>query len=642
MPRTSLPTRRLPERPDLDQLKRQAKELLDAFRAGDSGAVAEVSGHYHDANRAAFALHDAQLVIARAYGFTSWPSLKAYVDGVTLRRLDDAIRAGDLAGVRAMLHARPELAAMTIDNHSLLHHAVLNEAPDMVRLLMAHGADARYGFYPHNEATSPLAIATARGRHEIVAIIREAEQRRRGSETAVAGDEAEALFQTIVAGDAQTAIACMERSPALIHARTVEGWAPLHAAALTLQASLVAWLLERGADPDAAGRHGLTPLDAAATGTWRRRPDAHQRFLPVAARLRQGGAAMTARAAVALGDTEWVLARHVEGRLPGPIDAIGGLLRVAVTHDQPGMLATLLDLGLDPDERVRVPGVEEVEYTWGFPLWECAATGRHAMAGTLLERGADPNAQVYASGSPVSQAYGQHDSAMIELLERYGGFGDVGMAALHRNTELARKLFGAAADKRRAAAGLLGAAACGGDPELVRLALEYVEWPRDDARWFGALEQPLRLWNHGPGHWCRPEWDRSTYLTCFRMLLDRCDPNLRGRQPDDGQFGLTILHSVAGSREHMTADERVAFATMLLDAGARLDLRDHVLESTPLGWACQWGRIELVKLFLERGADPIEADAEPWTTPLAWARRSGYTEIEDCLRQASGGSSRHL
>lgn len=635
MTRASLPTRTLPERPDLDQLKRQAKELLDAFRAGEPGAIAEVSRHYHDAKKATFALHDAQLVIARAHGFRSWPRLKAYVDGVTLRRLDDAIRSGDLARVRAMLHARPELATMEIDNHSLLHHAVLNRAADMVRLLMEHGAEARHGLYPHTEATSPLAIATARGDQEIVANIREAEHRRRGGErTGVAGDEAEELFRAIVAGNEHAAIARMERSPALIHTSTVEGWTALHAAALTLQELLIAWLVERGADANRPGRHGLTPLDAAATGTWRGRSDARQRFPAVAARLRQAGAAMTARAAVALGDTEWVRARHAEGALPGPIDAIGGLLRVAVTHDRPEMLALLLDLGFDPDERVRVPGVEAVEYTWGFPLWECAATGKHAMAEMLLERGADPNAQVYASGSPVSQAYGQRDPQMIALLERYGGFGDFGMAALHRNTELAKKLFAATADKRKAAEGLLGAAACGGDPELVRLALEYVDWSRDDARWFGVLEQPLRLWNHGPGHWCHHEWDRGTYLSCFRMLLDRCDPNLRGRQQDGGQFGLTILHSVAGSREHMTADERVAFATMLLDAGARLDLRDHVLESTSLGWACRWGRMELVKLFLECGADPVEADAEPWARPLAWAKRSGHADIEVALLRA--------
>ena len=39
----SLPTRKLREHPDLDQLKRQAKELLDAFSAGDTDAVAEVT-----------------------------------------------------------------------------------------------------------------------------------------------------------------------------------------------------------------------------------------------------------------------------------------------------------------------------------------------------------------------------------------------------------------------------------------------------------------------------------------------------------------------------------------------------------------------------------------------------------------------
>jgi len=65
---------------------------------------------------------------------------------------------------------------------------------------------------------------------------------------------------------------------------------------------------------------------------------------------------------------------------------------------------------------------------------------------------------------------------------------------------------------------------------------------------------------------------------------------------------------------------------MLLDAGARLNLRDELLKSTPLGWACRWGRIELVKLFLARGADPIEADAEPWATPRAWAEKMKHAE----------------
>ena len=57
------PSRRLPERPDLDQLKRQAKELLEAFVAGEDQAVAEVNRYYHDVDLAKFALHDAQLDI---------------------------------------------------------------------------------------------------------------------------------------------------------------------------------------------------------------------------------------------------------------------------------------------------------------------------------------------------------------------------------------------------------------------------------------------------------------------------------------------------------------------------------------------------------------------------------------------------
>jgi hypothetical protein len=92
--RHSLPTRSLSDRPDLDQLKRQAKELLDAFRAGEPAADSEVTAHDRDPDRAAFALHDAQLVIARAYGFESWPKLKAFVEGATVRRLVEAVRAG--------------------------------------------------------------------------------------------------------------------------------------------------------------------------------------------------------------------------------------------------------------------------------------------------------------------------------------------------------------------------------------------------------------------------------------------------------------------------------------------------------------------------------------------------------------------
>ena len=69
----------------------------------------------------------------------------------------------------------------------------------------------------------------------------------------------------------------------------------------------------------------------------------------------------------------------------------------------------------------------------------------------------------------------------------------------------------------------------------------------------------------------------------------------------------------------------------LLWGGARLDMRDDLLKSTPLAWACRWGRVEIVKVFPARGADPVEADAEPWARPRAWAERMQRTEIVELL-----------
>jgi len=587
----SLPTRVLPERPNLDQLRRQAKELLDALSAGDAAAIAEVAAHFHDADAGAFALHDAQLVLARAYGFESWPKLKAFVDGASVRRLVEAVRAGRIAEVGELLRLRPELARMSADNCTALHFAVLARDRELVRLLMRNGADAHAGIYPHRDATSPLTIATERGYEDIAEIMRDEEGRRRAR---YPGDEVP----------------------------------PLHRAAWMLNEGEVEALLDRGADPNESARLGLTPIDMAASAVARSAAGFRERFRRIADRLRRAGAAMTDRAAVALGEAEWIRARHAERGLVAPVsNGTGGLLRIAVAHDRSDMLVLLLDLGVDPDERVRVGGIDEIEYSWGFALWECAATGKHEMAEVLLSRGADPNASVYASGSPLHQAYGQRDRQMIELLERYGARIDAPTAAVYRQTALAKRLFNETGDQPEVAEHVLWSAACGGDTEIVRLALARTDWPRTDPRWFNILEQPLRIWNHGSGHWTDEALDRSTYVECFRLVLARADPNIRGRVQDCGMFGLTMLHSVAGSRDHVTAAERVKFARLLLDAGAGLDIRDHILASTPLGWACRWGRAELVALLLDRGADPIEAGAQPWAKPRAWAERMGHANV---------------
>lgn len=72
----------LPERPDLGQLRRQAKELRDAARAGEPTAAARIARNLAKAPAGAVTLAAAQLVIAREHGFASWPKLKAAVDDV--------------------------------------------------------------------------------------------------------------------------------------------------------------------------------------------------------------------------------------------------------------------------------------------------------------------------------------------------------------------------------------------------------------------------------------------------------------------------------------------------------------------------------------------------------------------------------
>jgi ankyrin repeat protein len=616
MTNPSLPTRDFREHTDLDQLKRQAKELLEAYRTGDPAATAEVNAHYRAADAATFALHDAQLVLARAYGFASWPKLKAYVDGINAKHLVQAVRAHDLEKVRAMLRTRPELVNMDMgeDEHRPIHFAVLDRSVEMTRLLMRHGADARKGIHPHRDATSALTIATEREYDDIVSIIREEEQRRREIHAVNAAPAPDAIF-LVANWQSGRALEMLKADPSLIHSVSPHGGTPLHAAACEFHEEAIAWLLEHGADPNRRIDGVWTPLEVAASRKDWDDPGIPAKFARVAKLLLNRGAALGPFSAVALGDADWIRARHAEGMLANS----AGLLETAVWHDRPQILHLLLDLGFDPDERTRVAGMDEIVYSAGAPLFCCVVQGKRSMAETLLARGADPNACVYTSGSPFYRAHSQKDPAFIQLLEQHGGFLDAVSAGYACQTEAARQLLadeaagrlrlGAVSPGKSVAEDLLWSACGGGDPEIVRMTLERIDWPRDDTRWMWPLWQAFT---------CNGGLDRG--LICFRMLLGRADPNLN-------QSGQTILHTVMarGEKEHLP------YAEMLLDAGARIDIRDELLQSTALGWACRWGRIHFVELLLEHGADPVEKDAAPWATPQAWARKKKHDRVLQVL-----------
>src|SRR5205085_1543302 len=60
--------RELPAVPSLEQQKKQARELLDAARAGAPEALARIRAHHPRPSAGEIRLHDAQLVVAREYG----------------------------------------------------------------------------------------------------------------------------------------------------------------------------------------------------------------------------------------------------------------------------------------------------------------------------------------------------------------------------------------------------------------------------------------------------------------------------------------------------------------------------------------------------------------------------------------------
>jgi ankyrin repeat protein len=613
------------ETPDLDQLKRQAKELLEEYRVQQPEAVAEVSFYHRTATPETFALHDAQFVLARSYGFESWPKLKAAVDGVTSVKLYQAVESGDLTVARELLTRRPELSR---SEKRALQIAVLRRDLALTKLLLEFEADPGGG-----EWTSPYAIARDRGYEEIVDAI-QAARTKRGERGPQGPTEAVSKFeQAAKSGNEEALCAVLDEHPELAEVTLANGMTMLHQAVCHGALMITKWLLDHGADVNRKAtlslfhgatflpnsQRGWTPLDFAATGHGGDWLFDTRKFERIAKVLLDHGAHLTPLTAATLGRWDYLekLSKHELERK--------GVLEASVKGDQPELLRRLLDLGLDPDELIQVGHMAEPTWSSGGPLFQSVVLNRIGMARLLLERGADPNACVFTAGSAADKAYGGGNSEMIALIEQHGGWIAAGLAGDLGKTEIARKMLAGEIDPhletnvfsaRAVAEQLLYYAASSASVEIVRMALDHIDWPPDDPRWFWMLFRPVDYYNARQKVEC---------LECFQLILARCGPHLRA-----AEHGQSMLHR-AIEGDHGIG---VELATILLEAGAHLDVRDTILMSTPLGWACRWGRVEMVKLFLSRGADPVEAGAEPWATPRAWAEKMQRTEMLELLTSA--------
>jgi ankyrin repeat protein len=138
----------LPPRPNLEHQQKLAKRLVREVWARDLDAMARVREFLPgNADLDALKLHDAQLVIARGYGFDSWAGMKRKIESLTkspLERFDGAVREGDAERARELLERYADIRARINEprfdfDSPAIHRAKSNLA--LVDVLLEHGAD---------------------------------------------------------------------------------------------------------------------------------------------------------------------------------------------------------------------------------------------------------------------------------------------------------------------------------------------------------------------------------------------------------------------------------------------------------------------------------------------------------------------
>jgi ankyrin repeat protein len=126
-----------------------------------------------------------------------------------------------------------------------------------------------------------------------------------------------------------------------------------------------------------------------------------------------------------------------------------------------------------------------------MPLWHAALAGDFAITQLLLDRGADPNANVYASGWPLRNAWNHEDDSVKKLALERGAKPQPYMVSESHGIKEANRLLEENSSEELAQE-LVWSAADHGCPEIVELALPNLNWARNNPRWHWILIQPIR------------------------------------------------------------------------------------------------------------------------------------------------------
>ena len=345
----------LPPRPNLEWLRKTAKDRLTTMRRD-----------WPDAR-----LADAQLDLAREFGFPSWRALKTLVDSLARLPAGDTssqeaaqflrlVGTGCIDELRAMMATTPSLVNAT-GPHPFwggrpqpLHVAIERGRREVIDLLLDAGADVN-GRNEDYDRWSPLMAAA--GRPEIVELLRQRGARVGLAEALVLGDDErlEALL-----GDGRLPAAVPNDGSWLAFARTPRA---------------IDRLLELGARVDQPDRWGITPVDALS------RLGAHGARL--LAHLRSRGTPPTPEALARIGDLD-ALAGAAAG--DPAILTRDAVMVAAVDGSQIATVEWLLARGASAQARTGPPSRHTV-------LHAAAWNGDLPLVRMLISAGADPGAR---------------------------------------------------------------------------------------------------------------------------------------------------------------------------------------------------------------------------------------------------------
>ena len=611
----------LPQNPNLNQLKNQARDLLKAYKSGDSHVIARVLAVYTP-KAEDLTLREAQQALARDYGFTSWQALmdegrkeamnaKKKSKHLNIIKPEDAdsatwnilmaARAGHHNKVEKFLDDDPGLVKAEYWYTQPIHFAVREGRLSTVKMLLDCGADSTWIRYGHEDLT---VVARDRGHDEIAKLLESDRASHNVNERlpihdAVLANNTDAVAQILGADSEQVSVG------------DHEGWTPLHHAVSQRDYAMVNLLCEKGADVDAVQKGGSTdwyqkrgqrPVDLALNAGDRE----------MVGYLLSNGARYSLDLSVAAEDKNRI------GELlkdPQNIDEVGGRpMAIAAEAGSIELVRMLLDGGVGPNLS---EGRNEPK---GSARWKAVKGGHYEIAGMLLDEGGDPNQWVESSGAPMHQA---KDDRMKGLLYRYGGNPkgaadfvlddniDALAALAHRDPEEVSK---------SGCGTVFTYVVSNNKPDMLELLLAQ------------GVRVPQVVTECRTYLWARPELTR-------RLLESGMDPNLPNWQ------WVTPMHNFAqvnpmyrrntdrakALKKREKAD-RERLVDLFLEFGADINSIDEEYRSTPLGWAARDGQDDMVDILLKKGADPN--GGEPWAKPLAWAERRGHGDIAKVLKKA--------